>query len=202
MPYDLALVDVNRNFEIIEMIERVESIEWGDNTSRAHTYLNFTTGNNQNTFDELFTTVYNCGDWVGLFDRDTGALILYAVITKVSRESLNSYSYQCYDLGFYLWKNKVTRDFNGETLQNAIINVCENIQLRSGNIPNINFNITQIYRNRIAFEIFQDIYRQAVRSGIRDQFYFDCKNGRVNLFDIKKTMTYKDLLHKEYKQTV
>ena len=180
MPYDLMLVDANNNFERIRLIDNVKEITWTDDIEKVFTTLTFETSNRINIRSELVDEHFECGNWVELLDRTTGDTALYAVIVDVTRNALQNYKYLCFDLGYYLDRNKVTRQFDDETVFRAIINVCDDIRLPIGNIFPVDSTINFIYRNMTASNILRDIYQKAVDNRLEDIYHFDCKNGRVN----------------------
>lgn len=167
----IRLFRINTNtFEQEENIDSVLSFEWKDSLDRVFTSFKFTS--NQR---------YNCGDRIQLFDDFSRETVLFGVITKVTQDKLDTFTYDGYDFGIYLVRNTAVIQFTNQTITNAMGMLCARYGLGTDIIPNIPQQVTRIYRGQTLDNILLDLYQMAVNNGLRNRFYFDCRNGSVNL---------------------
>ncbi|MCD7779750.1 MAG: hypothetical protein LUH05_03665 [Candidatus Gastranaerophilales bacterium] len=64
----------------------------------------------------------------------------------------------------------------------AINVLCTEFGLKTGSIIDISYKISKIYKNTAISDIFKELLEFAIQKGLSNQYYFDCKNGKVNLF--------------------
>lgn len=168
----IRLFRINANtFEQEEDIDSVLSFSWKDNLNQVFASFNFTS-----------TQRYNCGDRIQLFDDFSQETVLFGVITRVTQDKLDTLRYEGFDYGYYLVKNTAVIQFERQTITNAMREIIEEYDLVAGIIQDIPQQVTKIYRGESLDSILMDLYRIAVNNGLDDEFYFDCRNGSVNLF--------------------
>jgi len=158
-----------------ENIDSVLSFTWNDDVSQVFTYFKFTSPQR-----------YSCGDRIELFDDFSQETVLFGMITHITQNQLGVFTYEGYDYGFYLCKNTAIIQFNNQTVSGAIESLCNKSGLRVGTISNIQNRVTKIYRGETLDRILFDIYEMAVNNGLEDEFFVDCRNGRVNLFQCER----------------
>lgn len=163
-----------------DKIVNILSFSWKDDKNNIFSSFQFTS-----------LTELDCGDWVCLYNSADDADVFIGVITQKSHSDLYRYSYSGYDLGFYLEKNEITiqfKDKDNVTISKAIKDVCERVGIECGYIEPVNITVKEIYKNKTASDILQDLYKKALttkeKDGNRvpDVYYFDCKTGKL-IFD-------------------
>lgn len=101
----------------------------------------------------------------------------------------NVYKYIGFDVGFYLNKNQVVKQFKGENIKRAIIALCSEYKIGefnnqnqfSLNIPNFTQTIKKIYKGETFGDIIKEMLElERAKGGLQDT-YIDCKNGGLNI---------------------
>lgn len=101
----------------------------------------------------------------------------------------NVYKYIGFDVGFYLNKNQVVKQFKGENIRRAIIALCSEYKIGefnnqnqfSLNIPNFTQTIKKIYKGETFGDIIKEMLElERAKGGLQDT-YIDCKNGGLNI---------------------
>lgn len=101
----------------------------------------------------------------------------------------NVYKYIGFDVGFYLNKNQVVKQFKGENIKRAIIALCSEYKIGefnnqnqfSSNIPNFTQTIKKIYKGETFGDIIKEMLElERAKGGLQDT-YIDCKNGGLNI---------------------
>lgn len=152
------------------IVKKILSFNWQDDIQDVFISFDFET-----------TEALSCGDWIELYNSDNKESVFVGLITKTNQSGEETFRYSGYDAGFYLEKNEATIQFKNAKISKAIKDICTKGQLVVGEIPNINFTVTKIYRKQTLSDILKDLYKIAVDKGVQDKFYFNCKNGKINL---------------------
>lgn len=101
----------------------------------------------------------------------------------------NVHKYIGFDVGFYLNKNQVVKQFKGENIRRAIIALCSEYKIGefnnqnqfSLNIPNFTQTIKKIYKGETFGDIIKEMLElERAKGGLQDT-YIDCKNGGLNI---------------------
>lgn len=171
MSYEIYSVKKD-SFERIEKIEHIESINWADDVDNVFVSFDFTTSKKNDV-----------GSWIELYEKDDKKTVFYGTITKNNQTSRFLYTYSGYDKGFYLEKNKITKQYRNSTISNAIIEACKEINIECGQIPDIDIRYTNIFKNEIVSNILLELLKTAKEKGLSTDYYFDCKNGKLNLYN-------------------
>lgn len=101
----------------------------------------------------------------------------------------NVYAYSGFDVGFYLNKNKVIKQFRGENIGKAIENLCREYNIILNN-QKFTKDVRKIYKNYLFADIIKDLIKlEKDKGGLKD-LYIDCKNG---LFNIRQYSVESDL---------
>lgn len=169
MSYEIYIVKPV-SYERTEKINNVVDISWNDNIDDVFISFSFTTD-----------SVLEAGSRIELFEKDDKQSVFYGVITTTSRTSKEFYTYSGFDLGFYLEKNKITKQFKGNTISNAIKSVCSECKIQCDEIPEISNIIVKIYKNEQISKILKELLETAEDKGLKKKYYYDCMNGYVNL---------------------
>ena len=175
-------------------------------TEKLSDDISFTWNDDKDNIFSSFTyeTLENleCGDWICLYDPNNDIDVFVGVITRKQQSDLYKYLYIGYDVGYYFEKNTITKQFNKpQTVFNAICNVAEEIQVAIGDIVNVKVVVDGIYRKQTASSILKNLYELAKNGYIKDndsnrynknkirvvkdQYYFDCKNGKLNFLELQ-----------------
>ena len=170
MSYKLYKINNIKEKKRIIEIEKVLSFNWQDNINNVFT-----------SFDFESKTKLNCGDWIELFNQDDKESVFVGVIIRAIQDNEETFTYSGYDLGFYLEKNSTVIQFKNAKISKAMADVCTKGQLIIGEIPEIDLTVTKIYQNETLSEILKDLYKIALDKGFKDKYFFNCKDGKVNL---------------------
>lgn len=159
-------------FQFESEIKNVLEFNWQDDITKTFLSFDFTT-----------TTELECGDWIELFDEDSDEFVFFGIITKATQQNINTYKYFGYDYGFYLEKNNITIQFETkQSLSQAIVSACERANIETGKIPIIDTKAKGIYKKTKISDILFKLYEDVIDENLSEDFYFDCKNGKVNLY--------------------
>lgn len=105
------------------------------------------------------------------------------MIITLKNYSKEIYKYSGYDMGFYLEKNKITIQYRkSSTISTAIVDACKRIGIECGQIPSINISYTNLFKNETVSNILQKLLETAKDKGLKTDYYFDCTNGKLNLY--------------------
>ena len=160
-----------RKADTKEEIENVKNLEYEDNVDKIFLSFGFTT-----------PTVLRCGDKVELYNTADDVIVFRGVITTVNQSKEKEFDYSGYDVGFYLQKNELTTQYKNNTFEYILKDVCKKCELEVGQFPDINkAKYTHIYRKTTAEDILKDAYDNAVKNGIENKYFFDCKDGKISL---------------------
>lgn len=174
MSYIVYKLD-SESMERQNIIEKILSFNWQDDVQNVFI-----------SFDFEAKIELNCGDWIELYNSDNAESVFVGVITKTSQSDDETFSYSGYDKGFYLEKNSTVIQYKNAKISKAMEDACNKYSLNVGELPEIDMLVTKIYQNQTLSEILQDLYKIAVDKGLEDKFYFNCKNGKINLLEFKE----------------
>lgn len=93
----------------------------------------------------------------------------------------NIYRYSGFDVGFYLNKNQVVKQFRGVNIGSAIKILCAENQVNLGSLPSFRQTIKKIYKGETFGDILTELLElEKAKGGLKDCF-IDCKNGSLNI---------------------
>ncbi len=167
-----TLSDFHYSFERLNRITWVEHLSWSDNLNNPYLAFDFTTNEE-----------FEVGEWVELYEPFSQITVFYGIITTKTQSKHGIYSYSGFDTGFYLEKNKITKQFEDKIVSDAIIDACKEIEVEAGDIINIQNKATKIFKNNSVSDILKELVEIARKDGFRRDCYFDCTDGRVNLLE-------------------
>lgn len=160
-----------QTFERIIEIPNIFSLNWQDDITLVFTSFDITT-----SYSDL-----NCGDWIEVFSPDYNDTVFFGVVMNSYQENTNNFTYSGYDAGIYLEKNETTCQFRDAKIAQAIETACQKGELNAGVVPDIDFTVNKIYFKTKLSDILFDLYNIAVDKGFDNSYYFNCKNGKINL---------------------
>lgn len=177
MNYSLFKINIDKTIERDFEIENIKNIEWEDNIKNVFISFNFTS-----------TSKLECGDKVELYNTVDDVVVWYGVITTIEQTKKKEYKYKGYDVGFYLLKNELTTQYTFNQFQYILEDVCKKCELQIGVFPDFGYlGYTHIYRKVVAEKILKDAYNNLIKNGVKDLYFFDCKNWKVNIKQYKSS---------------
>ena len=188
MSYEIYTVEKD-SFERISKIKQVDNINWADDVENVYI-----------TFDFETSEVLDVGQWIELYEKDDNKTVFYALITKRERTKKEIYKYSGFDTGFYLEKNKITIQYRkSSTISTAIVDACKKIGIECGQIPTINIPYTNLFKAETVSNILLKLLETAKEKGFKTHCYFDCYNGKLNLFEYEMKDNLKGYVANIYK---
>jgi len=171
MEYEIYRYD-NINGIRKELISNVCTFNWSDNITKEFTSFNFETN------EELF-----CGNWIEFYDCINKRTVFWGKIENKTVTEQDIYKYNGKDYGAELKKKPIDIQFNGKPFQDAIQDVCSKNNIDVGTIePTETVYIKKNYRNiNKVSDVLDDIYIKTLDEKIENNYYFTCKDGKVNL---------------------
>lgn len=163
--------DGNNIYTRDDLVQTVISFNWNDN--KINRFLSF----NFETSERLAIN-----DWIELYSYTDRRIVFYGQITNIVLTD-NGFKYSGYDYGESLLHINVDIQYDGESIQNAITQVCskKNIDYKIIDAKTTN-NLKKIYRDISVDKVLEDIYKISLEKNVlKDNYYFNCKNGALNL---------------------
>ena len=166
-----------------------ESIYIRENLIKNVTTFNWSDDKNNEflSFDFITEETLKIGDLIELYSYTDDKRIFIGKIKNISVDKDN-FKYSGYDYGNSLLSKKINIQFNGDSIQSAISQICSkkkiNYKTIDANTPN---NLKKIYRNTTVDKVLKDIYKISLEQNIlSDNYYFNCKKGFLNLLEYKE----------------
>lgn len=103
---------------------------------------------------------------------------------------VNVFNYSGFDVGFYLNKNEVIKQFKNANIGKAIDSLCSEYNI-SVSRPEFKATVSKIYKDVIFADILKEFLElEKVKSG-NDDLYIDCKNGKLNIsqYSVEQNLT-------------
>lgn len=103
---------------------------------------------------------------------------------------VNVYSYSGYDVGFYLNKNEVIKQFKKANIGKAIESLCTEFNI-SATMPEFKATVSKIYKDVVLADILKELLElERLKTSSKD-LYIDCKNGKLNItrYQIEQNLT-------------
>ncbi len=117
--------------------------------------------------------------------KGTNTLVYKGVITDwVHTTDVNKYHISGFDVGFYLNKNKVIKQFRAKDNVNigtAIGSLCAYYDIAVGELPQFKNKVAKIYRDKIFADVLKDLLKLEKDKGGLRNVYIDCKNGGLEI---------------------
>ena len=171
MSYEIYTIKPGE-YERIAKINHVIQINWDDDIDRIYLTFSFTT-----------STKLEVGTWIELYHKYDQKTAFRGIITKTSQKDEFTYTYSGYDVGFYVEKNIATIQYKKETnIIDAILQVCSDVSIPCGEFSSVNYTVKKLYKKQAVSSILKELLEIAFTKGQRRNIYFDCKNGKLNLY--------------------
>ena len=95
----------------------------------------------------------------------------------------NKLTYSGFDVGFYLNKNEVIKQFKNSNIGDAIEELCKEYQINLETKPVFKQSVSKFYKDEIFSDVIKELLKFERDKGGRDDYYVDCKSGN---FAIRK----------------
>ena len=124
---------------------------------------------------------------IQLLDKTTQKVFYDGWITDWEHTTdVRKYHYLGFDVGFYLNKNKVIKQFTGENIGKSIKDLCKEYEINLTNLPEFKATIKKIYKDIAFADILKELLQfEKDKGGLKDT-YIDCKNGNLNIRQYKE----------------
>jgi hypothetical protein len=106
-----------------------------------------------------FESIYDLPEGTHAVLKNENNQVFQGILVKKSKKKFVN-SYTCFDMGFYLNKNELIKQFNNISASNVITQLCNDLGINS-DITNISTNINKIYKDQSAASIIDDILEQS-----------------------------------------
>ncbi len=91
-----------------------------------------------------------------------------------------TYSFKAFDFSFYLKKNKVIKQFKKLKASECIKQLAKDLDIKTGEIPDLITEITNIYRNKTASSIILEILEEVNRDS-GDRYFVAVEGENLNI---------------------
>lgn len=152
----------------VDVSQYVGNLTWSDTDDSLGMELSF----------DIAGIKLNVGDRFQLINGSTD--IMRGVLTDESFGVNKVYSYTGFDLGFFLNKNEVIRQFNGVYAHDAIKQLLNSVGIPTGSVASMPVRITQIYKDKVVSDVIKDILDQ-VRKVTGRKYRIECQHGIVEI---------------------
>jgi len=152
----LNLIRDNKRIDITSLSGNISLSDSLDTLGAA---LNFDVARNFNDPNFVTSEIVETGNIVEF--KNKGEVIFSGIILNIGTSKFKK-SIKCLDFSFYLNKNKLIKQFKNISASDAIKNMCNQIDIKIGDIDNIPTSITKIYKNKTVAEIINDILIQVL----------------------------------------
>jgi len=155
------------------------NISLSDSLDTLGAALNFDIARNFNDPNFATSEIVEAGNIIEF--KNEGKVVFIGSIITIGTEKFKK-SIKCLDFSFYLNKNKLIKQFKNISASDAIKNMCDQIDIKIGDIDNIPTAITKIYKNKTVAEIIKDILIQVLNE-TGDKYKLEINNEAL---DVKK----------------
>ena len=152
MAYQVIIVKQNQCYDVSDI---AGNISWNDNIDSLGMEFCFSIA----TSDEKYFTkfVIEVGDMV-LFRKEYE--IFRGIIVSKTVSAMTEQNFKAYDFCWYFNKSKVIKQFNGINAGKAIQQLCDELNIKIGEIAPMRSNIKHIYYDKTVADIIEDILEQ------------------------------------------
>ena len=119
---------------------------------------------------------------ISIIDIDTNTLFYLGYMFDVEHSAdKRKWNYSGFDVGVYLNKNEVIKQFKNANIGDAIEALCTEYQISAGSKPVFNANVSKIYKDVVFADILKEFLElEKTKGGVND-LYIDCKRGQLNI---------------------
>lgn len=128
---------------------------------------------------------------IKIFDNQQKAPFYVGVVTDYEHTTdVNVYSYSGYDVGFYLNKNEVLKQFKNANIGKAIESLCTEFNI-SATMPEFKATVSKIYKDVVLADILKELLELERLKVSSNDLYIDYKNGKLNItrYQIEQNLT-------------
>ena len=155
----MVTLNLIRDNKRIDITSLSGNISLSDSLDTLGAALNFDVARNFNDPNFVTSEIVETGNIVEF--KNKGEVIFSGIILNIGTSKFKK-SIKCLDFSFYLNKNKLIKQFKNISASDAIKNMCNQIDIKIGDIDNIPTSITKIYKNKTVAEIINDILIQVL----------------------------------------
>lgn len=124
---------------------------------------------------------------ISLIDTATNNLVYFGYVTDFEHATdKNIYSYSGFDVGFYLNKNEVIKQFVDANVGDAIQSLCDEYQIKLDNKPVFQNTVSKIYKDVVFSDILKELLELEKTKGGTKNIYIDCKLGNLDILTYQK----------------
>lgn len=152
MAYQVIIVKQNQCYDVSDI---AGNISWNDSIESLGMEFDFSVGMSDEKYFTKF--VIEVGDMV-LFRKEYE--IFRGIIVNKTISETTAQNFKAYDFCWYLNKSKVIKQFNGINAGKAIQQLCDELNIKIGEIAPMRSNIKHIYYDKTAANIIEDILEQ------------------------------------------
>ena len=115
-------------------------------------------------------------------DKSTGVIFYDGRITDWEHTTdVRKYHYSGFDVGFYLNKNKIIKQFKNKNIGDAIKELCKEYNINILALPTFRNSVSKIYKDTVFADILKELLElEKDKGGLKD-VYIDCKDGSLNI---------------------
>ncbi len=152
MAYQVIIVKQNQCYDVSDI---AGNISWNDNIDSLGMEFCFSVA----VSDEKYFTkfVIEVGDMV-LFRKEYE--IFRGIIVSKTISETTEQNFKAYDFCWYFNKSKIIKQFNGINASRAIQQLCDELNIKVGEIASMRSNIKHIYYDKTVADIIEDILEQ------------------------------------------
>lgn len=97
----------------------------------------------------------------------------------------NIYSYSGFDIGFYLNKNEIVKQFRKANMGEAIKSLCRDYKIDINLTANFKKSVSKIYKDVVFADVLKELLELEKLQGGLNNLYIDCKLGKLNILEYK-----------------
>lgn len=121
---------------------------------------------------------------ISIIDKDTNTTCYIGYIFDVEHTvDKRKYNYSGFDVGVYLNKNEVIKQFKNANIGDAIEALCGEYQVNWASKPTFKANVSKIYKDVVFADILKEFLELEKTKGGNDNLYIDCKQGKLNILE-------------------
>ena len=95
----------------------------------------------------------------------------------------NIFNYSGFDVGFYLNKNEIVKQFRKSNIGEAIKSMCRDYQIDINLTANFKKTVSKIYKDEVFADVLKELLEFEKLQGGLKNLYIDCKLGKLNILE-------------------
>ena len=95
------------------------------------------------------------------------------------------YNYSGFDVGFYLNKNEIVKQFRKANIGEAIKSMCRDYQIDINLTAKFKNSVSKIYKDEVFSDVLKELIELEKLQGGLKNLYIDCKSGKLNILEYK-----------------